>query len=92
MPLDQHRVAFLTQLLSTGRFIANQFQARNATAFLIDRNDRFDPGQISQIIDQFAKLIRGPDVPAKKDEPSRLNFSEDFCRLRVKLRTGNPNQ
>jgi hypothetical protein len=92
MPLNQYRVAFVTQLLSTGRFIANQFQPRNATAFLIDRNDRFDPGQISQIIDQFAKLMRSPDVPAEKNEPSRLNFSEDFCSLRVNLRTGHPNK
>ena len=43
MPANESEVALIAELLSVRRFIANKLQARNPAAFLIDRDDGFDP-------------------------------------------------
>src|SRR6266568_1736936 len=78
MPADKIDIVLVPQLLRIRRFAPDQSQARHASAFLIDRDDRFCRTQITQVVDQFAQLRRGFDVATEKNESARLNAPEQF--------------
>ena len=48
---NEFDVAFLAQLLRIRRFVPDQAQPRNPSAFLIDRDDRLDLAEVAQIVD-----------------------------------------
>src|SRR5438874_2431047 len=73
MPSDKIDTVLVAQLLRVRRLAAEQSQARNAPAFLIDGNDRFRFAQIAQIVDQLSQLPRAFDVAPEKNEPARLH-------------------
>ena len=43
MPADESGIPLIAELASVGRFIANNLQAGNPAALLVDRDDGFDP-------------------------------------------------
>src|SRR2546422_7766980 len=59
---DKIDIVLVAELLRIRRLVADETQTRNATAFLVDRDDRFDLAQIAQVVDQFTQLRRGRDV------------------------------
>ncbi len=76
MPADELRIALLAELLRIGRFVAEELEARDAAALLVDRDDRLHVGEIAQVVDQFPELRRRLDVPAEEDVAARLDGPE----------------
>src|SRR5437762_10316482 len=58
---DQIDIVLIAQLLRVRGLAADQTQTRNAAAFLIDGDNRFDLTQIAQVVDQLSQLRRGLD-------------------------------
>jgi hypothetical protein len=50
---DEGYVVAIPQLLGVRRLVPDQAEPRDASAFLVDRYDRFDGTEIPEIIDQF---------------------------------------
>jgi hypothetical protein len=76
VPRDQPRIALFAKFLRIRRLVTNQSEPRNPTAFLINGDDRFDFGNIPQIINQLPQLRRGFDIPPEKNESARLEPTE----------------
>src|SRR5436190_3439538 len=53
---DYIDVVFIAQLLRVRRFVSYAPQSRDASAFLIDCDDRLDLTQIAQIVDELSEL------------------------------------
>jgi hypothetical protein len=86
---DKIDIVFIAQLLGVRRLIADQTQSRNAAAFLINRDDRLDLGEIAQIIDQFAQLRGALDVAPKKNETTGLHSPKQFRGFRIQFFSRN---
>ena len=69
-------VALIALLLCTRRLLPDQAQTRDATAFLIDRDDRLDRAQVAQVVDQLAQLHRASDVASEEDKAARLHLAK----------------
>ena len=86
MAANKRPVAFVAQLLRIRRFLADQPQARNASTFLIDGDDRLDLRDITQIVDQLSQLFGLLDVASEKDKPARLHAAEHGSGVRIEFR------
>ena len=71
--LNEGNVVPVAQLLRVRRLVADQPQARNAAALLVDRDDRLDFAEIAQVIDQLPELRRALNVAPEENEPARLD-------------------
>ena len=89
---NERNIAFIAELLRVGRLLADQTQTRNASTFLIDRDDRFDIRKIAQVVDQFAQLFRLFDVASEKNEPARLDAAEHRGGIRIQFRSRHADQ
>src|SRR5439155_24929090 len=58
MPSDKIDIVLVAQLLRVRRLAADQSQARNAPAFLIDGNVRFRFAEVAQMVVQLAQWPR----------------------------------
>jgi hypothetical protein len=74
--LDQLEIAFLAKLLRIGRLAPDETKAGDPPSLLIDSDERFDLAEVTQIVDQFAKLIRRFDVSSEENETTGLEFLE----------------
>jgi hypothetical protein len=54
---DEVGVAFVAKGLGIGRFLADESEAGDATAFLVDGDEGFDVGQVAEVVDEFAELL-----------------------------------
>src|SRR5215469_10117425 len=70
---DEIDVVLVAQLLCVRRFISDQAQSRDASAFLIDRDDWLDVAQVAQIIDKLSQLRRALEVASKQNVCPRLH-------------------
>ena len=86
---DQIDIILVAQLLRVRRLAADQAQPRNAAAFLIDGDDRFDFAEIAQIVDQLSQLRRAFDVAPEKNESARLNAPKHFRAGGIEFLAGN---
>src|SRR5271165_7422474 len=82
---NQSRVSVYSELLRIGRFTPYQLKARDSSAFLVDRDDRFDLRKIAQVIDQLTELKRGLDVAPEQNVTTRLRSLEKLGRLRIQF-------
>jgi hypothetical protein len=73
VPPDERNIAAIAQLLGIRRFVPDQTQPGNASAFLVYRDDRLDLAQVPQIVDQLPELKRALDVATEKDVAAWLN-------------------
>ena len=89
---NERNIAFIAELLRVGRFLADQTQTRNASTFLIDRDDRFDLRDIAQIVDQLSQLFGLLDVASEKDKPARLHAAEHGSGVRIEFRPRHTDQ
>ena len=87
MPPNELDVALLAQLLRVRRFVADQAQPRNASTFLVDRDDRLDRAQIAEIVDQLPQLSRAFDVSPENNKPARLDPSKKRRRPADRVRS-----
>src|SRR2546423_1076274 len=78
---DKGNVVAIAELLRIRRLVPDQPQPGNATALLVDRDDRFDFADIAQIVDQFPKLRRALNVAPEKDEAARLDAAKERRRF-----------
>ena len=90
MATDEGEVAAVPELLGVRRFVANQLEARNAAAFLVDSDDRFRLTEIAKIVDELAELLGGLDVASEENESARLNFAEEASGFGIGARIGPP--
>ncbi len=70
---DQIDIILIAQLLRVRRFVSDAPQSRDASAFLIDRDDWLYVAQIAQIIDELSQLRRALKIAAEKNVRSRLH-------------------
>src|SRR5436305_3471124 len=82
-------VVLVAQLLGVRWLGADQTQARHASAFLVDGDDRLGFAQIAQIVDQLSQLRRALNVAPKKNESARLHAPKHFRARRVEFLPGN---
>jgi chromosome segregation and condensation protein ScpB len=74
------------------RLLANQTQPRNASAFLINRDEGLDVRDVAEVSDEFAELSRTLDVPAEKDEATGLELFETGGGFGVEFGTGDAHE
>ena len=89
---NERNIAFIAELLRVGRLFADQPQARDASAFLIDGDDRLDLRDITQIVDQLPQLFGLLDVASEKDKPARLHAAEHGSGVRIQFRPRHTDQ
>ena len=92
MLADEAEIIAITELLGVRRLVADELEAGNAAAFLIDRNDGLDVAKIAQIVDEFAQLGGGLDVPSEEDESSGLEFLVESGVLRREFISGDADE
>ena len=85
--LDEIAVALFTELLGIGWLAANEAEAGNATALLIDRDEGLDLAEVAQIVDELSQLIRRLDISTEENKSSRLEFAEFSRRFRIEFRS-----
>src|SRR5207302_6871655 len=61
-------VIFFPKLLRIRRLVADDFEPRDASAFLVDRDDRLDLAQVAEIVDELPQLRGRLDVADEKNE------------------------
>src|SRR5205823_9817485 len=86
---DQAHITLLAQLLCIWRFAADPAQSRNATAFLIDGDDRFDFADVAQIIDKLSQLRGVSEIAAEKDKRAWLHPPKQLRSLTVQFPARN---
>jgi hypothetical protein len=74
--LDEFGGVSVTKLVCVRRFVTDEFEARDASAFLIDSDDGRYVREVFQIVDEFPQLGGRFDVSSEKDESSGLNAPE----------------
>ena len=84
---NECEVVLVAQLLRVWRFVANQTQARDAATFLINRHNRLDFAQVTQVVDQFFELDRTGDVAAEEDIAAGLDAPEKRSRSSIQFRS-----
>ena len=89
---DQVQIRGVAELLGAGRLVPDTFEAGNATAFLVDRDDRLDAAQISEVVDEFAQLLGSLDIATEENEPSRLDLAEEAGGVGIEFRARNTNK
>jgi hypothetical protein len=89
MSPDQIDIVLVAQLFRVRRFVSDQAQSRDASAFLIDRDDWLDVAQVAQIIDELSQLRRALEIAAKKNLRSRLHAPKQTGCFRVEFFSGN---
>ena len=92
MAADQIQIPAVAELLGVGRFVADELEAGNAAALLVDRDDWFHTAQISEVVDELAKLLGRLDVSAEEDEPSGLDLAKEAGGFGIEFRSGNTNE
>src|SRR5438874_7988084 len=70
---DQIDIVLVAQLLRVRRFVSDAPQSRDASAFLIDRNNRLDLAQVAQIVDELSKLRPTLEIASEKNVCPRLH-------------------
>lgn len=89
---NEFDIALLPQLLRVRRFVADHPQTRNAAAFLIDGDDRFDLADGAEIVDQLAQLRRTLDVSREKNKTARLHPLKQVGRLAIEFGAGDASE
>jgi len=92
MPPNECNVTAIPKLLRVRRFVSDQPQPRNPAALLIDRDDRLDLTEISQVIDQFPQLGRALNIATEENEPAGLNPAKQRRRFRIQLVARNTSE
>src|SRR3978361_2312754 len=82
---NECNLALVAELLRVRRFVTNQAQTGDPPPFLIDRDERLDLTQVSQVIDQLPQLRRAGDVAAEKNEAARLHAPIERGCFRIEL-------
>ncbi len=77
MAADQVEVVFLAELLGVGRFVADEFEAADASPFLVNGDDGFVVAEVAQIVDEFAELFGRRDISAEEDVAAGLGGAEE---------------
>src|SRR4051794_5878991 len=73
---DYIDVVFIAQLLCVRRFVSYAPQSRDASAFLIDCDDRLDGAQVAQIIDELSELRRALEIASEENVCTRLHAAK----------------
>jgi hypothetical protein len=73
---DEGGVAFVAEGLGVRRFLADEAEAGDAAAFLVNGDEGLDVGEVAEVIDEFAELFGADDVAAEEDEAAGLEFFE----------------
>lgn len=89
---DELGVTFIPKGLGIGGLLSDETEAGDAAAFLIDGDERFNVGEIAQVVDEFAELLRGDDISAKEDEAAGLELFETGGRIGVEFRSGDTGE
>ena len=92
MLLNQRRIAFVAQCLCVWRFFTDESESRNATTFLINRDEWLDVRDVTQIVDEFAELLWCLNVAAEQDEAARLKFFQSSGGFRGEFESWNPHK
>ena len=86
------KVAAVSELLGIRRFVANEFEARDAAAFLIDRDNGFDIAEAPKVVDELAELMRGLDVSAEENESSGLDLAKEIGCCGIEFCAGDADE
>src|SRR5436309_7735941 len=70
---DQIDIVLITQLLRVRRFVSDAPQSREASAFLINRNNGLDLAQVAQIVDELSQLCPTLEIASEKNVCPRLH-------------------
>jgi nicotinate-nucleotide adenylyltransferase len=89
---NEGEIPAVAELLGIGRLITDEFEARDAAAFLVDRNDRFDIAETSEVVDELAELMRGLDVSAKENKSSGLDVSKEIGACGIEFGAGDADE
>jgi hypothetical protein len=76
---DEREIPPVTKLAGIRRLIAEKLQSGNAPPFLINRDDRLNLADCTELIGKVAKLGGGLDISSKKNESSGLYSSDEIC-------------
>ena len=86
------KISAVAELLGIRRFVADEFEARDPTAFLVDGDDRFDIAEAAKVVDQLAELKRRFDVSAEKNESSGLDVSKEIGGCGIEFGAGDADE
>ena len=89
---DEVGVAFVAKSLGVGRFLADESEAGDAAAFLVDGDEGFDVGQVAEVVDEFAELLGGDDVATEDNEAAGLEFFEAGGGFGVEFGAGDAGE
>ena len=92
MLFDEGGVAFVAEGLGVGGFLADEAEAGDAAAFLVDGDEGLDVGEVAEVIDEFAELFGADDVAAEEDEAAGLEFFEAGGGGGVEFGAGNAGE
>ena len=74
--LDQGGVITVSELIGVWRFVADEFEARDASSFLIDGDDGGCAAEVFEIVDEFSQLGWRLDIASEEDEAAGLDAAE----------------
>ncbi len=86
---DQIDIILIPQLLRVRRFVSDAPQSRDASAFLIDCDDRLDVAQVAQIVDELSELRRALEIASEKNVCPRLHAPKQTGCFRIEFFSGN---
>jgi nicotinate-nucleotide adenylyltransferase len=89
---NESEIPAVAELLGIGRLITDEFEARDAAAFLVDRNDRFDIAETSEVVDELAELMRRLDVSAEENKSSGLDVSKEIGACGIEFGAGDADE
>jgi len=86
---DQIDIVFIAHLLRIRRFVSDAPQSRDASAFLIDCDDRLDVAQVAQIVDEPSELRRALKIAAEENVCPGLHAPKQMGRFSIEFFPGN---
>lgn len=84
VPGDESGVVVVAELAGIRGFFADESEAADATAFLVDREDGFVFGEVAQVVEELTELGGGLDVASEDNEAARLQRAVEIRSGRIK--------
>lgn len=92
MAAYEFKIPAVAKLLGIGRFVADEFEAGDAAAFLVDGDDGFDIAEAAEVVDKLSELVGGLDVSAEENESSGLDVAKELGCCGIEFGAGNADE
>ena len=86
---DEIDIVFIAQLLRVRRFVSDEAESRDASAFLIDCDDWLDVTQVTQIVDELSELRPALEIASEENVCPSLHAPKQTGCFRIEFFSGN---